>query len=123
MRDIAKKRTGRDTGRRVGPGREWLWKVEKFWYRKDGILEPIDPSNVYNPDKEDYTPSKYRSYDNMFITTIIARIEALELFKKNRKLTQAEKDELKKLKLQLAMKRRRKSTRNKQQLYESDLKF
>ena len=128
MRDIAKKRTGRDTGRRVGTGREWFWKVEKFWYRKDGILEPIDPSNVYNPDKEDYTPSKYRSFtkNKNDIFNIKARIETLELFKKNRKLTQAEKDELKRLKLQLAMKRRRKSTRlnsTNDKLYESDLKF
>ena len=126
MRDIAKSRTGRDEGRRVGTGREWFWKVEKFWYRKDGILELIDPSDVYNPDEEDYAPSNYKSNNDMFITTIIARIDTLELFKKIRGLKKDEKDELKKLKLQLAMKRRRKSTRNKknkQQLYESDLKF
>ena len=128
MHNIAKRRTGRAPGRRVGTGREWFWKVEKFWYRKDGILEKIDPSDVYNPDKEDYAPSNYKSFTNnnndMF--NIEARIATLELFKKNRKLKKDEKDELKKLKLQLAMKRRRKSKRNKknkQQLYESDLKF
>ena len=129
MHNIAKRRTGRAPGRNVGSGREWFWKVEKFWYRKDGILEKIDPSDVYNPDEEDYAPSKYKSFNNndMFITTIKARIDTLELFKKNRRLTQDEKAELKELKLRLAMKRQRKSTRlknkNKQQLYESDLKF
>ena len=130
MRNIAKSRTQKNgaPGKKVGTGREWFWKVEKFWYRKDGILEKIDPSNVYNPDEEDYAPSKYKSVidNNNDISIIKARIDTLELFKKNRKLKKDEEHELKKLKLELAMKRQRKSTRNKknkQQLYESDLKF
>lgn len=128
MHNIAKRRTGRTPGKKVGTGREWFWKVEKFWYRKDGILEEIDPSDVYNPDEEDYAPSKYKRFThNNDISIIKARIATLEIFKKNRKLTQDEKAELKKLKLELARKKQRKSARlknkNKQQLYESDLKF